>query len=328
MSASEKKIFIMGSGGMVGQAVRAELDRRGFKNLLCRSSTELDLTRQSKVEDFFAREKPEIVIIAAAKVGGILANDTYRADFIYQNLMIEANAIHASFQNRVEKLIFLGSSCIYPKLCPQPIKEEYLLTGVLEPTNEPYAIAKIAGIKLCENYFRQFGCNYIAAMPTNLYGPNDNFDLQTSHVIPALFRKFHEAKCRGAEFVELWGTGVPRREFMYVGDLAKAIVFLMENVNARELYAYGISHVNVGTGEDLSIRELAEKIKRITDFDGSIQFDPEKPDGTPRKLLDVSRLEKMGWKYSLSLDEGLARTYSWFLENASNSELKRSAERI
>jgi GDP-L-fucose synthase len=321
MIPHDKKIFIMGSGGMVGRAVTAELGDRGYSNLLTCSSRKLDLRNQAAVEEFFEAERPSVVIVAAAKVGGILANNTFRGEFIYDNLMIEANAIHASMRYGVEKLVFLGSSCIYPKLCPQPIKEEYLLTGELEPTNEPYALAKIAGIKLCENYFRQYGSNFIAAMPTNLFGPHDNFDLQTSHVIPALIRKFHEAKVGGSKTVRLWGTGSPRREFLYVGDLAQAIVFLMENVDAAHIYPTGISHINVGTGEDVQIRELAEMIKQITGFDGVIEFDTSMPDGTPRKLLDTSRLDELGWRFSTPLDEGLSSTYEWFLNNAAQARI-------
>jgi GDP-L-fucose synthase len=306
----------MGAGGMVGRAVTNELGRRGYSNLVSPRSSELDLRRQSDVEAYFDSEKPEIVIVAAAKVGGILANNTYRAEFIYDNLMIEANTVHTAMRFGVEKLVFLGSSCIYPKLCPQPIKEEYLLTGELEQTNEPYAIAKIAGIKLCENYFRQYGSNFIAAMPTNLFGPNDNFDLRSSHVIPAMLRKFHEAKITGGASVGLWGTGKPRREFLYVEDLAEAVVFLMENVNAADIYPAGISHINIGTGEDITISELAELIKNVTGFEGSIEFDPSMPDGTLRKLLDTSRINQLGWKYSTLLSDGLAKTYRWFAEHS------------
>ena len=315
MTALDRKIFVMGSGGMVGNAVCLELRGRGYSNLLTPSSTQLDLRQQAQVNEYFGQQRPQIVIVAAAKVGGILANNTYRGEFIYDNLMIEANAIHASMRHGVEKLVFLGSSCIYPKLCPQPIKEEYMLTGELEQTNEPYALAKIAGIKLCESYFRQYGSNFIAAMPTNLYGPNDNFDLQTSHVIPALMRKFHEAKIKGADSVELWGTGRPRREFLYVDDLAEAIVFLMENVDADDIYPKGISHLNVGTGIDLEISELAATIGEIVGFAGDLKFDSSKPDGTPRKLLDTSRMDGLGWRYETSLKDGLAKTYAWFLNN-------------
>ena len=315
MIPHDKKIYVMGSGGMVGHAVASELRRRGYTNLLTISSGELDLRRQSDVEAIFKVERPEIVIVAAAKVGGILANNTYRGEFIYDNLMIEANAIQTAMSFGAEKLVFLGSSCIYPRLCPQPIREEYLLTGELEQTNEPYALAKIAGIKLCENYYRQYGSNFIAAMPTNLFGPNDNFDLETSHVIPAMIRKFHEANLAGADSVKLWGTGTPRREFLYVDDLAEAVVFLMENIDAADIYSSGISHINVGTGEDVSIVDLAHAVRDVVGFNGSIQFDESMPDGTPRKLLDVSRLTKLGWKYSTPLDKGLAMTYKWFSEN-------------
>lgn len=310
-----KKIYIAGHNGMVGSAIMRALQKNGYNNLLTKSFNELDLRRQSEVEKFFQAEKPEIVIVAAAKVGGILANNTYRAEFIYDNLMIEANLIHASYLNNTEKLIFLGSSCIYPKLAPQPLKEEYLLSGYLEYTNEPYAIAKIAGIKLCENYFRQYGCNFISAMPTNLYGPNDNFDLQTSHVLPALIRKFHEAKVNNSPTVTIWGTGKPLREFLYVDDLAEAILFMMEKVDAKDLYNLGITHLNVGSGKDISISELASLIAEIIGYKGKIEHDSTKPDGTPRKLMDVSRINSLGWKYKTELGEGIKKTYQWFLEN-------------
>lgn len=310
-----KKIYIAGHNGMVGSAIMRALQKNGYNNLLTKSFNELDLRRQSEVEKFFQAEKPEIVIVAAAKVGGILANNTYRAEFIYDNLMIEANLIHASYLNNTEKLIFLGSSCIYPKLAPQPLKEEYLLSGYLEYTNEPYAIAKIAGIKLCENYFRQYGCNFISAMPTNLYGPNDNFDLQTSHVLPALIRKFHEAKVNNSPTVTIWGTGKPLREFLYVDDLAEAILFMMEKIDAKDLYNLGITHLNVGSGKDISISELASLIAEIIGYKGKIEHDSTKPDGTPRKLMDVSRINSLGWKYKTELDEGIKKTYQWFLEN-------------
>uniref|UniRef100_A0A7V3E8I2 GDP-L-fucose synthase n=1 Tax=Ignavibacterium album TaxID=591197 RepID=A0A7V3E8I2_9BACT len=309
------KIYIAGHNGMVGSAIMRALQKNGYNNLLTKSFNELDLRRQSEVEKFFQSEKPEIVIVAAAKVGGILANNTYRAEFIYDNLMIEANLIHASYLNNTEKLIFLGSSCIYPKLAPQPLKEEYLLSGYLEYTNEPYAIAKIAGIKLCENYFRQYGCNFISAMPTNLYGPNDNFDLQTSHVLPALIRKFHEAKVNNSPTVTIWGTGKPLREFLYVDDLAEAILFMMEKIDAKDLYNLGITHLNVGSGKDISISELASLIAEIIGYKGKIEHDSTKPDGTPRKLMDVSRINSLGWKYKTELDEGIKKTYQWFLEN-------------
>ena len=311
----EKKLYIAGHRGMVGSAIHRRAVETGYKNIVTRSLDELNLLRQNDVENFFKKEKPEVVIIAAAKVGGIVANNTYRADFIYENLMIESNLIHAAYQNKVEKLIFLGSSCIYPKLAPQPLKEEYLLTDSLEFTNEPYAIAKIAGIKLCENYYMQYGCNFYSAMPTNLFGPNDNFDLLTSHVLPALIRKFHEAKINNSEYVELWGSGKPKREFLFVEDLAEAILFLLENVNAKDLYEKGISQINIGTGEDLSIAELAEVIKNITGYEGNIKYDSSKPDGTPRKLMNVSRINNLGWKHKTSLEDGIKKSYKWFLEN-------------
>ena len=315
MNLSDKKIYIAGAGGMVGGAVKRNLEAKGCHNLIYKSSTELDLVNQSAVETFFSETKPEIVILSAAKVGGILANNIYRADFIYQNLMIEANVINAAFQNNVEKLIFLGSSCIYPKFAAQPIREEELLAGFLEYTNEPYAIAKIAGIKLCESYFRQHGCNFLSVMPTNLYGDYDNFDLQNSHVIPALIRKFHEAKTDESGKVVLWGSGTPFREFLYVEDLAEAVVFLTENVDAKTVYEQEISHVNIGTGKDVTIGELALLIKRIVGFKGEIEFDTSKPDGTPRKLLNVSRINELGWTARTTLEDGLRKTYQWFLEN-------------
>ncbi|MBI5726586.1 MAG: GDP-L-fucose synthase, partial [Ignavibacteriales bacterium] len=266
------------------------------------------------VEDFFAAEKPDVGIIAAAKVGGILANNTYRAQFLYENLMIQANLIHAAYLNGVKKLIFLGSSCIYPKLAPQPLKEEYLLSDYLEYTNEPYAIAKIAGIKLCESYFKQYGCNYFSVMPTNLYGPYDNFNLETSHVMPALIRKFHEAKVAGVNEVVMWGTGTPFREFLYVEDLADAVTFLLEKIDAKDIYDLGISQINIGTGEDITIGDLAVLIKKIVGYTGEIVHDTSKPDGTPKKLMDVSRLESLGWKYTTTLEEGITKAYKWFLE--------------
>lgn len=299
---------------MVGSAILRELQNNGYKNIIHKELAELDLRNQSAVEKFFVDTKPEIVIIAAAKVGGILANNTYRAEFLYDNLMIEANLIHSSFLNKVEKVVFLGSSCIYPKLAPQPLKEEYLLTDTLEFTNEPYAIAKIAGIKMCENYYRQYGCNYISAMPTNLYGPNDNFNLETSHVLPALIRKFHEAKKNNDSTVTIWGTGKPLREFMYVEDLASAIVFMMEIIDAKDLYENGITHLNVGSGEDITISDLAKLIAEITKFDGKITYDSSKPDGTPRKLMDVTRINSLGWKYKTDLKEGILKTYNFFKE--------------
>lgn len=309
-----KKIYVAGHNGMVGSAITNELKNRGYKNLILKGYPGLDLIRQNEVEEFFKKEEPEVVIAAAAKVGGILANNTYRAEFIYDNLMIEANLIHNSYKYGVKKLIFLGSSCIYPKLAPQPLKEEYLLSDYLEFTNEPYAIAKIAGIKLCENYYRQYGCNFYSVMPTNLYGSNDNFDLKTSHVLPALLRKFHEAKMNNKNEVEIWGTGNPKRELMFVEDLADAILFLMKNVEANDIYEKGISHINIGTGKDLSISELAKLISEIVGFKGRIIYDTTKPDGTPRKLLDVSRINSLGWKYKTELEDGIKKTYKWFLE--------------
>lgn len=307
-----KKIYIAGHSGMVGSAITNKLKENGYKNLLLKNYPDLDLVRQNQVEEFFKSEKPEIVVVAAAKVGGILANNTYRAEFIYDNLMIEANVIHNAYKNGVEKLIFLGSSCIYPKFAPQPLKEEYLLKDYLEFTNEPYAIAKIAGIKLCENYYRQYGSNFYSVMPTNLYGPNDNFDLETSHVLPALIRKFHEAKYKGQKEVVIWGTGKPLREFLFVEDLADAILFLMGNVEAKDIYEKGIPHINIGTGKDISINELADMIADITDFDGKIVNDTSKPDGTPRKLLDVSRINLLGWKHKTELRQGIIKTYDFF----------------
>jgi len=307
-----KKIYVAGHTGMVGSAITNELKNRGYKNLILKNYPGLDLIRQEEVEKFFEAEKPEIVIVAAAKVGGILANNTYRAEFIYDNLMIEANLIHNSYKAGVEKLIFLGSSCIYPKLASQPLKEEYLLSDYLEFTNEPYAIAKIAGIKLCENYYRQYGCNFYSVMPTNLYGPNDNFDLQTSHVLPAFIRKFHEAKEINETEVTIWGTGKPLREFLFVEDLADAILFLLENVDAKDLYGKGISHLNIGTGKDISINELAKLIAEIIGYKGKIVHDATKPDGTPRKLLDVSRIYSLGWKYKTALREGIVQTYEFY----------------
>ena len=302
------KIYVAGHRGLVGSAIVRNLKERGFTNLLVRTHKELDLKRQEDVKEFFEQEKPEYVFLAAAKVGGIHANSTYPAEFIYDNLMIESNIIHSSYKNKVKKLLFLGSSCIYPKFAEQPIKEEYLLTGELEETNEAYAIAKITGIELCKFYRRQYGCDFISAMPTNLYGINDNFDLETSHVLPALIRKIHEAKIANKEEVVIWGTGKPLREFMYVDDLADALVHLMLNYSEE-------IHVNMGTGKDISIRELAETIKEVIGYKGEIVNDLSKPDGTPRKLLDVSKLEATGWKYKIELKEGIEKTYKWYLEN-------------
>jgi GDP-L-fucose synthase len=299
----QDKIYIAGHRGMVGSAIKKKLESEGFKNLLVKTSDELDLRNQEAVHNLFEKEKPEYIFFAAAKVGGILANNTYRADFIYENLMIESNVIHAAWKSAVKKLMFLGSSCIYPKLAPQPLKEEYLLTGQLEYTNEPYAIAKIAGIKLCDSFRAQYGCNFISVMPTNLYGPNDHYDLKNSHVIPALIRKFHDAKKNREPFVTIWGTGKPKREFLHVDDVADACYFLMENYNDPGL-------VNVGAGTDLSILDLAKLIARITGFKGRIERDLSKPDGTPRKLMDVSKINAMGWKASISLEEGIRPVYA------------------
>lgn len=307
-----KKIYLAGHNGMVGSAIFRDLQKKGYSNIITRDMSQLDLTRQKDVEEFFTKEKPELVIVAAAKVGGILANNTYRAEFIYDNLMIEANIIHAAYKSGVEKLIFLGSSCIYPKLAPQPLKEEYLLSDYLEYTNEPYAIAKITGIKLCENYYKQYGSNFYSAMPTNLYGPFDNFDLNTSHVLPALIRKFHEAKVNGSNDVTIWGTGKPLREFLYVEDLADGIHFLMEKINASDLYDNGISQINVGTGKDLTISELASLIADVVGYKGKTIYDTTKPDGTPRKLMDVSRINNLGWKYKTELRDGISKTYEFY----------------
>lgn len=310
----QKKIYIAGHTGMVGSAITRELNKSGYKNLVMKDLDELDLRNQSEVNKFYEEEKPELVIVAAAKVGGILANNTYRAEFIYDNLMIEANLIHASHINKVEKLIFLGSSCIYPKLAPQPLKEEYLLTNYLEYTNEPYAVAKIAGIKLCESYYKQYGSNFYSIMPTNMYGPNDNFNLETSHVLPALIRKIHEAKETKSDAVVLWGSGRPMREFLYVEDLADAMIFLIENIEAKDIYENGITHLNIGTGIDVTINDLAFLIADIVGFKGKIEYDSSKPDGTPRKLLDVTRLNNLGWKYKTELKDGIIKAYESFLK--------------
>lgn len=296
------KIFVAGHRGMVGSAIVRKLEASGFTNLVVRTSKELDLRDSLAVRDFFQQEKPAYVFLAAAKVGGIVANNTFRAEFLYDNLMIQNNVIHESWRSGVVKLLFLGSSCIYPRLAPQPLKEEHLLTGLLEPTNEPYAIAKIAGIKMCDAYRSQYGCHFISAMPTNLYGPHDNYDLQNSHVIPALLRKFHEAREHKAAEVVIWGTGSPLREFMHVDDLADACLFLMQRFDEP-------GFINVGTGKELTIRNLAELVARITGYKGKLVFDTTKPDGTPRKLMDVSRMEKLGWKSRISLEEGLEETY-------------------
>ena len=299
------KIYVAGHRGLVGSAIVRALEKQGYDNLILRTHSELDLLDQKSTADFFKKEKPEYVFLAAAKVGGIMANKTYPADFIYQNLQIQNNIIHHSYLNGVKKLLFLGSSCIYPKLCSQPIKEEYLLTGELEPTNEPYAIAKIAGIKMCPAYNKQYETDFISVMPTNLYGPNDNFDLENSHVLPALIRKFHEAKINNQNEIVVWGTGAPKREFLHVDDLADACIFLMNNYDNSEI-------INIGTDEDISIKELAEMIKEITGFTGEINWDASKPDGTPRKLLDVSKLHNLGWKHQINLPDGILSVYEWY----------------
>lgn len=304
----DAKIYVAGHRGLVGSAIVRNLESKGYKNIVCRTHKELDLTNQEAVRTFFAEEKPEYVFLAAAKVGGIHANNTYPADFIYDNLMIQNNVIKASHDFEVKKLLFLGSTCIYPKMAPQPIKEEYLLTGALEETNEAYAVAKIAGLEMCKFFKRQYGDNFISCMPTNLYGPNDNFDLKNSHVLPALIRKFHEAKVNNSDVVEVWGTGTPLREFLYVDDMADACVFLMENYDGEQ-------HVNIGTGEEVSIRELAETIKDVVGFEGELVFNTDMPDGTPRKLTTVDKLHGLGWKHKVSLNEGIKLAYNWFLEN-------------
>lgn len=305
------KIYVAGHKGLVGSSIVRKLEEKGYTNLVYRTSKELDLRDKNQVDFFFQEEKPEYVFLAAAKVGGIVANNEFPADFIRDNLLIQTNVIDAAYRNGVKKLLFLGSTCIYPKLAPQPIKEEYLLTGELEPTNDAYAIAKIAGIKMCQSYNKQYGTKYISVMPTNLYGPNDNFDLKTSHVLPALIRKFHEAKVNNQPYVEVWGTGLPLREFLYSDDLADACVFLMNTYDGNEI-------VNIGVGKDLPIKELAEKIKTVVGFEGEIKFDITKPDGTPRKLVDVTKLNDLGWEAKTSLDEGLKKVYKWFLENVEN----------
>lgn len=301
------KIYIAGHRGMVGGAIKRNLEKSGFNNIIYRDSASLDLRNQQAVNDFFEEEKPAYVFLAAAKVGGIVANNTFRADFIYENLMIESNIIHAAYKNNVTKLMFLGSSCIYPKMAPQPLKEDYLLTGPLEYTNEPYAVAKIAGIKLCEAYRDQYGCNFISVMPTNLYGIGDNYHPQNSHVLPALIRRIHEAKENNIAEVTIWGTGTPRREFLFSDDLADACIFLMQTYNDKEL-------INVGVGEDVSIKELAEFVKKVVGYEGEFVFDTTKPDGTPRKLMDVNKLNSLGWKYTTSLKNGVERAYEDFLK--------------
>ena len=307
MMEKNDKIYVAGHRGMVGSAIHKRLTAAGFDNIVVRSSKDLDLRRQDEVKQFFGTEKPDFVFLAAAKVGGIHANNVYRADFLYENLMIESNIIHAAFENKVKKLLFLGSSCIYPKFAPQPLKEEYLLTGLLEQTNEPYAIAKIAGIKLCDAYRAQYGCNFISVMPTNMYGPNDNYDLNNSHVLPALLRKFHEAKMTQAPFVQIWGSGEPRREFLHSDDLAEACLFLMEKYNEP-------GFINIGSGTDIRIIDLALLIKEIVGYTGDIRNDPAQPDGTPRKLMDETRLTLMGWTARIGLEEGIRGVYKVYQE--------------
>lgn len=313
------KIYVAGHRGLVGSALVRKLESKGYTNLIYRTHSELDLTNQQAVNEFFDLEKPEYVFLAAAKVGGILANSTYPADFIYQNIMIETNVIHAAYKSGVKKLLFLGSSCIYPKFAPQPMKEEYLLTGELEETNEAYAIAKIAGIRLCKHYNQQYGTNFMSVMPTNLYGPNDNYDLQTSHVMPALIRKFHEAKINNEPEVVVWGTGKPRREFLHVDDMADACVYLMDNFDAKDVGEF----VNIGVGEDITITELVELIKEVVGFEGEIVYDTSKPDGTPQKLLDVLRLEGLGWKSEISLKEGIRNAFTAYLKSTEYKHIGR-----
>jgi len=302
-----ERIFVAGHKGLVGSAIVRKLQAEGYPNLILRSHKELDLMRQAEVEAFFRREKPEYVFLAAAKVGGILANNTYPATFIYENLLIESNVIHSAYAAGTKKLLFLGSSCIYPRDCAQPMKEEYLLSGKLEPTNEPYAIAKIAGIRMCQSYNRQYGTKFVSVMPTNVYGPEDNFDLETSHALPALIRKFHDAKMEGNNVVTVWGSGTPRREFLHVDDLADACLFIMKHYDENEM-------INIGVGKDITISELSALIKQIVEFNGEIRYDNSKPDGTPRKLLDVSRLDALGWQPKIPLREGIEMTYRWYVE--------------
>ena len=318
----DSKIYVAGHKGLVGSAILRKLSDEGYTNLITRSHQDLDLMRQAEVETFFESERPEYVFLAAAKVGGIFANNSYPAEFIYNNIMLQSNVIHAAYRLSVKKLLFLGSSCIYPRDCPQPMKEEYLLSGKLEPTNEPYAIAKIAGIRMCQSYNRQYGTHFISVMPTNLYGPGDNFDLETSHALPALIRKFHEGKISDklrvtsderSKSVTVWGSGSPRREFIYVEDLADAALFVMKHYDQSDI-------INIGVGKDISIRELAEMIKEIVGFEGDLRFDPSKPDGTPRKLLDVSRLESLGWQSMTSLREGIKKTYKWYVDRSVTSD--------
>lgn len=318
---NNSKIYVAGHRGLVGSAIIRQLESRGFNSLITRTHKELDLTNQAAVQAFFTKQKPDYVILAAAKVGGIFANNTFPAEFIYENMMIEANVINSSYCCGVSRLLFLGSTCIYPKAVQQPMCEEALLTGVLEPTNEPYALAKIAGIKLCESYNRQYGTDFRSVMPTNLYGQNDNFHPENSHVIPALMRRFHEAKINNSGEVLVWGSGNAMREFLYVDDMAAASIFVLEL--DEETYQANtwpmLSHINIGTGVDVTIREMAETVKRVVDYEGELKFDTSKPDGAPRKLIDVSRLASMGWRYSVNLEDGLKRTYDWYLENIDDS---------
>ena len=306
------KIYVAGHNGMVGSALIRNLIQAGYENIIFKSHSDLDLLNQNDVSVFINEQKPDIVFIAAARVGGIHANNTYRGQFLYENLIIQSNLIHASHSKSVKKLLFLGSACIYPKNANQPIKEEALLSDYLEYTNEPYAIAKIAGIKLCENYFKQYGDNFISIMPNNLYGPNDNFDLKTSHVLPALLRKIHEAKYNNKKYVEIWGTGKPMREFLHVDDLADAAIFIMDEIDAEAIYSQGISHINIGSGEELTINELAENLKNIIGFDGKLKFNSNYEDGMTRKLLDISRLKSIGWESTIKLKEGISSTYEWY----------------
>lgn len=315
MINSQSKIYVAGHSGMVGSSIVHQLQIEGFSNLILKTHDELDITNQSDVKKFYQIHMPDYVFICAAKVGGIKANNTYRAQFIYENLQIQNNLIHYAYTYGVKKLLFLGSSCIYPRDCPQPMKEEYLLTDELEETNEPYAIAKIAGIKMCENYYKQYGCNFISAMPTNLFGPNDNYDFESSHVLPALIRKFHEAKIQKKQSVEIWGTGKPKREFLHVFDMAKACLFLMKNLDANALYKSSISHINIGSGKDITIAELSNLISGVVNYEGEIRYNSKKPDGVKQKLLDINRLSKMGWNSKISLKTGIKKTYEWYLEN-------------
>jgi len=305
---NDARIYVAGHRGLVGAALVRRLHEKGYQNLILVSSSELDLRDQAAVEDFYSKSRPEYVFIAAARVGGILANDTYPAEFLYDNLMIEANLIHGAYKHGVKKVLFLGSTCIYPKLAPQPLKEEYLLSGPLEETNEWYAIAKIAGVKLCQAYARQYGCRFISVMPTNMYGPGDNFDLKTSHVLPALIRKFHEARINGDANVTIWGSGAPRREFLHVDDCADACVYLMDVYEERDM-------INIGVGEDISIHDLALLIKSVVGYEGGIVYDSTKPDGTPRKLVDISKIRRMGWSPAVTLEEGIRSTYDWYRSN-------------